>query len=340
MDSATGRAITAISDVRDESFIAASLERQGWEVIYRALTPVGLTDFLNNLGSQAVTVIIGEDFRLQGPSSLNFVNELAVKIYLTDMPDSDHELAELLRSQSHTAPEDWKPLPAVPIIALTSFGRRAGTSTIAVNLAQELALLGVRPLLIDAHSRSPFLSDQLDLFGINRNPLKVELGITLFEARARDDFCIAEESFAQFDIVILDMGETFRPAKAIIGVRDEDYPLQWALHYAQALIVVSQDGAIKGQALIERFRELERLALRKNISVLITLNAMASKRDRQRKKDELEHLLGLGCTYFSRDDRAVAKSVNLQTTLAKAAPKSHLREEIYQYAIEVKRRGA
>lgn len=340
MDSARGRAITAIGDVRIESFVASSLERQGWEVIYRALSYNGLNEFINNLEEKEVMIILGVDFERQIDIAMKLGNESTVKIPLTDTPKSDYELSELIRSHSQKEQEIWACLPPIPIIALTSFGRRAGTSTIAINIAHELALLGGRPLLIDAHSRSPFLADQLGLFGINRNPVKIEQGITLFEATSREDFCKVEESISQFDYVLLDIGETFQPSRAIVGFRQDDYLLQWAVHHAQQLIVVSQAGAIKEQVLIDKFRELERVALRRNISSFITLNAMASKRDRERQKGDFERSVGVDCRLFSRDDRAVAKTVNLQTTLANAAPKSLFREEISQYALEVKRRGA
>lgn len=339
MDSAQGRAITAIGDVRNESFVASSLERQGWQVIYRALSYNGLTEFINNLEDKEVTIIIGADFESQMDISINLGNESTVKISLIETPTSDYELSELIRSHSQKEQEMWARLPPIPIVALTSFGRRAGTSTIAINVVHELALLGGRPLLIDAHSRSPFLADQLGLFGINRNPVKIEPGITLFEATSREDFCKVEESISQFDYIVIDIGEAFQPSRAIAGFRQEDYIFQWAVHHAQQMIVASQVGSIKDQALIDRFREFERVALRKNISSFTTFNAMASKRDRERQKGDFERSVGVECRVFSRDDRAVAKAVNLQTTLANAAPKSLFREEISQYALEVKRRG-
>jgi two-component sensor histidine kinase len=62
MDNPNRFAITAIGDAKGEGFIAASLERQGWQVLYRALAANELTQFLDTLDLQEATLFTSGDF--------------------------------------------------------------------------------------------------------------------------------------------------------------------------------------------------------------------------------------------------------------------------------------
>ena len=331
MDNPRKLAITAICDVQGESFIAASLERQGWQVIYRALSERELITFLNSLGGQEVTIFSTEDFSIDWASITSSQKSLTREIDIREVPRNDHNFSEIIRGASENVEHSWATLPKIPILTFTSFGRSVGTSTIALNVAAELSGRGSKVLLIDAHARNPFLSPYLRTFGVNRELIRSPCGFTFFEAHSAESFEVFEKEMAHYEILIIDIGQVWQPAHAISGARHEDYPLIWAAHYATEIISIS---SAEGHSLTEVRRslaEFERLAIKPKISHLINFNQETSPRERASRVAGIERELKYRPIFLPRDDRALLRAKAAYSTLAQSAPKSALRSEIAQY---------
>jgi hypothetical protein len=336
MDRPNRYAITAISDAQDEGFIAASLERQGWQVLYRALSANQLTHFLDTLDAEQATIFTSTDF---ASSSSNYSRNLKTsisEIRLTEIPTNDHDFSEMIRGSTKDVTLNWSALPSIPIISFTSFGRTVGTSTIALNVASELAAQGSRVLLIDAHIRSSFLSPHLQIFGVNREVMRTQFGFSIFEAHSAGAFTKLEEEIAQFEILLIDIGEVWQPTRAISGNRSEDYPFAWAAHFSTEMITVSSAASRALSEVRNSLRGLEELAIKPKISHLINNSQAYSAKERMTQQERVSGELHCHSTFLLRDDRAVLRAKAASSTLTQSAPKSALRAEIARYCSDSK----
>jgi cellulose biosynthesis protein BcsQ len=331
MDSQNKRAITAISDAQGESFIAASLERQGWEVIYRALAYTELINFFDSINNQDFTLFVDSDFPTLNTNYVNSHWPQINIIILSTFPTNDHDLSEIIRGGSKVISQNWSKLPSIPILTFTSLGRSVGTSTIALNVAAELSEMGSEVLLIDAHLRSPFLSPYLQKFGVNREVARTEFGFSIFEASNEEGFALVEQEMARYQYLLIDLGEIWQPAKAISGVRAEDYAFTWATHFSTDLISISSQPNRTLGEVKKNLREIERLAVKPRLSHIVNFvpNVSPKELSSQAKRAELE--LSHFTTILPRDDRAATRARAVSATLAQSAPKSALRGEIARY---------
>lgn len=327
MDSPKKLAITAIGDPEGESFIASSLERQGWQVIYRALVPRELETFLDSLNGQEVTLFTASDFS-KVSTTTHLRNPNTHVITLKQIPTNDHDFSEDIRGRTEAVSREWAAIPAAPILALTSFGRTVGTSTIALNIAAELAGHGSEVLLIDAHLRNPFLSSYLQTFGVKRELIRTPQGFSIFEADSLESFRTIEQEAVRYDILVIDIGEIWQPANSISGARLEDYPFSWTSHYASSLISISADRGLSTGVIGKNLLELGRLSLKPKRSHLINLSQEVSTKERAYREEEFERELNLRPFLLPRDDRALSRAKATNSTLIESAPKSALRAAI------------
>ncbi len=76
------------------------------------------------------------------------------------MRDQADQLRQLVRK---TIKEHPRLEPGVPFVVLSGGNKGVGTSTVAIQLVQELAQLGKRAVLVDANPKQPDIADQLDI---------------------------------------------------------------------------------------------------------------------------------------------------------------------------------
>jgi hypothetical protein len=331
MDSPHRLAITAIGEVEGESFIAASLARQGWQVIYRALSEKELLIFLDSLNNEEVTLFSTSNFFASRTSTVTAHKNILREIELREVPRNDHDFSKIIRGTSVTIKRDWATLPAIPILAFTSFGRSVGTSTIALNVSAEIAGKGKKVLLVDAHKRSPFLSRYLRTFGVNREVIRSPLGFSIFEADSAESFAIIEEEIADYEILVIDIGEVWQPAHAISGLRAEDYAFNWSAHFASEIISISTEQSLSMTEIRKSLDEFERLAIKPRISHLFNFHQERTPKERAHRLIGIERELGHRSAFLPRDDRALSRAKAAYSTLAQSAPKSALRGEITRY---------
>jgi hypothetical protein len=331
MDNHKKLAVTAISDPQSEGFIAASLERQGWCVIYRALVANELRDFLDTLENVEATLFISADFALGSAFNVQVYKANICEIRISRIPTNDHDLSEIIRGSTKEVVQNWATLPSIPILSFTSFGRSVGTSTIALNIASELAMIGARVLMIDAHLRSSFLSPYLQIFGVNREVMRSPFGFSIFEANSPESFFMLEQEIAQYEILLIDIGEVWQPTRAISGRRAEDYAFAWAAHFSTEMISISSAQARALSESRHSLRELEELAIKPKISHLINFSQSYSPKERSIQQERVEQKLGCRPIFLPQDDRAVLRAKAASSTLAESAPKSALRAEIARY---------
>lgn len=336
MDDPDRYAVTAIGDAQGEGFIAASLERQGWRVLYRALSPQELSLFLESLEVPGVTLFISSDFSSHTATYRKNLKLIINEIHLNEIPTNDHDFSEVIRGSLKEISRTWSTIPPIPIVAFTSFGRTVGTSTIAFNVASELAAEGSRVLLLDTHLRSPFLSPYLRIFGVNREVIRSPLSFSIFEAHSKEDFAKVEPEISDYDYLLIDLGEIWQPEKAISGNRIEDYPFTWAAHFSTEMITISSGRDASLQETRQSLKALNEFALKARVSHLINFAQNYSPKELKIQRSRVEDELHCHTAFLPRDDRAVQRAKAASSSLLQSAPKSVLRAEIARYCRESK----
>jgi MinD-like ATPase involved in chromosome partitioning or flagellar assembly len=247
------------------------------------------------------------------------------------MPTNDYDFSEIIRGGKNTKSRNWGTRPSIPILTFTSFGRSVGTSTIALNIAAELAEKGSEVLLVDAHIRSPFLSPYLQKFGVNREIVRGSYSFSIFEAHNSEGFALVEQELAHYEYLLIDIGEIWKPAQAITGLRVEDYVFTWAAHFSTELISISSRESRTLGEVRKNLRELEQLAIKPRISHLVNFAQNLSPKELSIQEKRAEQELQCPSSFLPRDDRAALRAKGASATLAQSAPKSALRGEIARY---------
>lgn len=324
-------AITAIADSRTESFVAASLVRQGWDVIFRALSYPDLINYLSHGDFSDIPVFLSPDLKgIAQQSERAIVREILIK----ERPMSDFEVAELLREREVPATYTPSPLPPhVKVIGVASIGRGVGTSTIALNLAQELLLHGAKTLLIDCHLRNPYLSSHTGLFGLTRGIVIAPFQLPLLEV-ASPRRALEERIFedGDFEYLILDCGEIYQPSQMVHGRRNEDAAFEWLSLYGRELIILREESEMREQNNQMLLQEIERLAIKPRISHIINKCDPAQKKKFQATTGISRSHISETVNLFSLDTRSLSAMGRERSTLAHVAPKSQLRHDLLAFA--------
>jgi len=169
--------ITAISDAQFEGFVSGTLFAQGWSVVFRAIDTEALERFCSNNVEQAASSLLIYSPDLPGITN-DVVQNLTSKVKqvvgfssktnleyadLHSNPATATDLvsivrgfvrAPMLRQVSQISRANRK----AHVIAIGSAGSDTGCTTIALNLAMELSVLGKSTLLIDANFRAPSIA--------------------------------------------------------------------------------------------------------------------------------------------------------------------------------------
>jgi hypothetical protein len=330
--------ITAIGDSNCEGFISGSLHRQGREVIYRALSPTHLLQFLQEGTAEElakITIVMSSDFfHLWQGINAGFHLDIEI-VMLQSRPTTDFEVMQLLL-----------PAPTVEIkrspslgdrtqaIGIGSIGSRVGTSTFALNFGQELALTGISTLVVDANPRSHFLTEHFGIFGLNRGVHRFSNNLSLLEVGSSHEIESWISEFTHFDFVIVDLGEIHDFQDTLLGRRKGDGVLRWIAHHGKEIIVISDEEIIQRSEAIEKWRRLLSTAMNPRTSLMINNIGSAGRAERARRNLDMEKLLSSKIDYFPRDNRSIAAMKSQRSTLAISAPKSRLRHEIMEYALK------
>lgn len=321
--------ITAIKEIDKESFIASSLLRQGFIINHRAISPESLVNYCAENFAEEITILASENFLdphqlVELSASINGKIEI-----LRDIPTNDIELAELLRPTLSVSPIPLKPLPAhLQVIAIASLGCFVGASTIAINIAQELSLNGMRTLFLDANFRNCFASEHFGVFGLNRGIQPVHGGLSLFEISSDDWHTRISEYFSQFDRLVIDIGALFKVESSLSGRRMEDLLLQWVCRNAVELLIITDEERLWRSEGLHLYKQIESSTVRPELSLIINQTPPLARRDREKRSASVADKYARSAESISRDVKAFATMRQQSATLATASPKSRARNEI------------
>lgn len=318
------RAITAIGDNSLESFIASSLTRLGWTVELRALSFDDLKEEL--LHSQVNETIIFYAPDLKGYTSFpSWIKAIDV----SSQPASDFELSELIeRREDKVSRATLKSVSGIPIVGVGSFGRDHGASTIALNLAQECALKGVRTLLIDAHPRNPFVANYFGIYGVNRKVVEISENLSIVELSQLTEFSTLEQSIDSIDLIIIECGDVWQPAQSINGRRDADSGFSWIAHNADELLIVIHEESFNPRMSQNPFELLEKVAMKPIVTYICNKVSPINRSTKERLALKSAGLTIRPVSLLPMDSRALTICARDRSTLAYSVAKSLLRREI------------
>jgi hypothetical protein len=331
-------AITAIKDVVQESAIAASLTRSGWRVIYRATSPETLLENLPQFSG--AILLLSDDFIAD--EKVRFENKILLRggshplgRIGVEAPTNDFELGELLRNRATDRAPEKQVIAATQskVIAFTSLQGGVGTTTLALNAAEQLSQLGNKVLLVDAVLINPAIAEFCGVHDIRSNSRELKPNLSLFEISEFEQLLHLSTIAADFDFIILDLGAL--GMNSATGARVGDRTLQWVLHSQGKLILTT--GSFRKS--IDRsgrvFRQLRDCAPSPKIALAITLDSALSRRERMKIESETSERFSAQTFTFSRDHRAINMARVQESTLQFSAPRSAINREIIQFVRDV-----
>jgi hypothetical protein len=222
---------------------------------------------------------------------------------------------------------------------LGSIGRSVGTSTVALNFAQEIYLQQESTLLVDANFSHPTFSQYFDLHGISRTTKESQSGFSISEIVQIDDVHRINNSVEEFRRLVVDLGQLRITERTAVGRRLEDVATSWALHSMSSLHIVTRNSVEDFKKFHSMVVEISRISPLPAIHHLIILDEVLGRRERERVAVTARETTGVAASIISRDRKSVQGAAIQRSTLAASAPKSLIRNEILIHLNDCDKRG-
>ena len=319
----TKSAITAIRNIKQESFVAATLHEMGWNLLYRATTTDGLLTASEKYPD--ALIIRSADFTTGKSAILNASLLLDDREVLTGA-----RLQDLLRTIDEVEPLQSRAVPLslshVTLVATVDSG--IGGSTCAINMAYEKAQQGAKTLLLDFNTSNPTFSRFFDVQHINRKISPSRFGFSLGEVSEITLFEEFAQSSNEFDEVVIDLGKIPKSEELISGRRLHEVLARWSMQSASSLFIITRSDAEKLKKLKALLSQLSKDSDASRTTILLVSQLAISGRESRTKCEKASEILGRPVRFLPRDLRAVEQATLERVPLSKIAPKSLLAQEI------------
>lgn len=324
--------ITAIRDMSQEGFIAASLARSGWTVIYRATSLTALRE--KTIEFPEALLLASDDFGdLSGMNKERCIELRGRSHPLTSSssldPQNDFELAEIIRSREAHAPTQHISATSADVIAISSVGGRTGATTIAITIAEQISRLGKSVLLVEGNRIHPTIAYHFQIHNIRGEIAQSQYGFSICEATNLQSLTVLAQEANNFDFIVVDMGPTSLTTNG--GQRVEDLLQSWTEHSRARFLISARDDERSSSEVI---RYLEREQNSPHLSkktIFLTPSKIHSGRERRKLIEEASRQFGCPVEILSRDIRSVEKMEKSHSTLYVSAPQSPIAGDIARY---------
>ena len=320
---------TAIANSDAESFVAGTLHEYHFEIKYRCFNFAELSARLAVESEANQLILISDDLvdfdlaamerlRAQGLRTLLLSkSELASN---SDLRNNSVELVrrirELIKSPSTSEKgARFTPNPRCQIIGVISHSGGVGSTSIAINLAMELSIVGKQTLLVDGDLSHPTIAELLHVRSytgeLQPQPLKENLRFLEIESAPESDFIPAiQRAVDTSDFLVIDLG------KCILNVAT---PLQeLVLDFADRILIISTNSRIHQQRCKNLVSDLKARALPGSPHLLI--NLVSGK---------------LGVGELAREERLFAQIQERGLVAVEVNPRSKWRKEVERIAIQL-----
>ena len=355
--------ITAISDAQFEGFVSGTLFAQGWSVVFRAIDTEALERFCSNNVEQAASSLLIYSPDLPGITH-DVVKRLTTKVKqvvgfssktnlefadLHPNPATATDLvsivrgfvrAPMLRQVSQMSRANRK----AHVIAIGSAGSDTGCTTIALNLAMELSVLGKSTLLIDANFRAPSIAALIAIRNVQSEsgwrtiaPQLAIAEITQQEAGTIDQ--LMESATQIFDNIVIDLGSISGLSNRLTDRRWTSTMTTWSCDQGDELMVIARPDLLGIHRLEQVCGLLEKTSIRAALSFTLNMRSQGKKGGDEEAQflAITTRLRPLCVRTISRDLRAASKALEEKATLIEVNMRSALRKSIATMASELKR---
>lgn len=332
MDSDEKIVITAIRDMSQEGFIATSLKRSGWSVIYRATSNSGLSekvleypaalllisdDFgeIKGLHQGRVITIRGRSHRVEEPSPLD--------------PHNEFELTEMIRTQESDRTSCHISATTAKVIAISSVGGHTGATTMAITLAEQISQLGSPVLLVEGNRIYPKIAQHFQVHNIRGGIISTEYGFSICEATDLQGLTTVAKQAEKFEHVVLDLGPHALARAG--GQRLEDLLHSWALNSRAKEIIVARDETRYRAEISHILASEGSSGLQRKAALFLLPAKILGRRERKRFIEERGELFHNQVDILSRDQRSIERMESAHSTLNVSAPQSLINGDIARY---------
>lgn len=352
----TPAVITAIADPDFEGIVSSALFSQGWSVIARTLDMNSLEIEIAKCDLSQVILIYSSDLPGISLARLQEVTKSGVTLFgftdaagsaqglpeISPRPTSSAELLAYIRGNIRS-PRLRTPLlqPAsnlkARIIGVGSASHSTGNTVLALNLAQESALLGVKTLLIDANFQAPAIATLLDLRKISDESkwrdISENLSVSEITQQKAPVFnALAIDAAAYFDLIYIDLGTLANLSSDLTDRRWASQIKIWVSNLAQNVIITSTTELLQQRRLMDLQQDLSKISITPNISLAVLSAIDYRKRD----SPTLANTYPMSQVWqIPYDARACSVAMRERTTLAQVSAKSSLRKAFLNIATQI-----
>ena len=350
--------ITGIADPEFEALVSSALFGRGWNIVARPLDFQTLLRDITAHPTNKILLIFSVDLPGLNSENLKLLETERISKFgfadalgsprnlpgISTRPKTGDELLAFIRGNIRS-PELRSPLIRnsqnfkSKIIALGSAGNSTGTTTLAINLGQELSLFGKNSLVLDANFSSPAVATLLDLRKLSDEEywrdISDNFSVAEIEQKNIPDFQQRiSKSAAHFDFILIDLGSLSNIAS---DLSDRRWPSQakiWASSFADEIHVTTSSDVLKLQRLIDLCSDLSNLKLPAKVKFFSQDSVIKEKRDDKNFKN-----LSFGSPgdfqYLPNDLRLCTIARKERTTLAEISEKAPLRKAIANIARQI-----
>lgn len=337
--------ITAIADADFEGLVSSALFARGWDIIARPLDFNTLEHEIATNQNANLLVIYSVDLPGLNRAQLSKISQSKVSIFgfadaagssrgfeeISARPTTAEELLSYIRGNIRSPLLRAPLIRSIPnfkakIVAVAGAGHSTGTTTLALNLAQEIALLERNTLLIDANFVAPAISTLLDLRKLAEEDkwrdFSTNLSVSEITQESIADFpARSEYAASHFDFMVIDLGSIINIANDLSDRRWTSQVKIWCSTFAKDLLVTTGSDLLQNQRLNRVNADLSQIKLPARVSICCQGVAIKEREDRTR--------------YLPIDARFCALARKERTTLAQVNEKAPLRKAIAELARQI-----
>ena len=346
--------ITAISDPEFEGLVSRALFSQGWNVVARVMDFSELQRAVSTNSGEKLLLIFSTDLPGSHATEMEKLASPGISLFgFTDQSGNDRGFSNIFARP--TSPDDLILIilenirssgvrtPMIHttskcrarVVAVGGLGHSTANTTIAINLAQEAALLQVKTLLIDANFQAPAISTLLDMRKLSSEPkwreFSENLAVMELTQETINDF---ESRIAaageDFDQIIIDLGSIAFLARELSDSRWSSTVKIWAARNADLFIFTTISTFLAQKRCDEFIQSLSKISLSPDIHLVNTYSSdkhasilIASKK--------AEFISTISCN-LPWDLRSCQLASKENATLAQVAERGALRKEIVKIA--------
>jgi len=346
--------ITAISDPEFEGLVSRALFSQGWNVIARVMDFPELQRAVSANSAKKLLLIFSTDLPGSNAAEIEKLAAPGISLFgFADQSGNDRGFSNIFTRP--ISPENLTLLilenirssgVRVPLIhvatklkakvlAVGGIGHATANTTIAINLAQEGALLDIKTLLVEANFQAPAISSLLDQRRLSSEPnwRKFSENLSIMELTQETITEFEQRITAAgelFDQIVIDLGSIAFLSSELSDRRWSSTVKIWAVRSADHFVLTTNSTFLAQKRCDEFMQSFTKISTSAEIHLVNTL--CSNKRGPELNSSRKLPLRSAVPWNLPWDLRSCQLAIEERTTLQQAAERGALRKEIAKMA--------